>query len=86
MHQQQPSTVTHSRISSLLIPRRLTRTRDALRYSVRIFQLFSLASYRSVASMVSSDKNYVYIEVLEVGAATQKSSGALCAPEAEPPF
>ena len=33
--QQQPGTVTHSRISSLLISRRLTRPRVASRYSVR---------------------------------------------------
>jgi len=32
MQQQQPGTVTHSRISSLLISRRLTRPRVALRY------------------------------------------------------
>ena len=35
MQQQQPGTVTHSRISSLLISRRLTRPRVASRYSVR---------------------------------------------------
>ena len=34
MQQQQPGTVTHSRISSLLISRRLTRARVASRYSV----------------------------------------------------
>ena len=34
MQQQQPGTVTHSCISSLLISRRLTRPRVALRYSV----------------------------------------------------
>jgi len=34
MQQQQPGTVTHSRISSLLISRRLTRPRVASRYSV----------------------------------------------------
>ena len=35
MQQQQPGTVTHSSISSLLISRRLTRPRVASRYSVR---------------------------------------------------
>ena len=35
MQQQQPGTVTHSRISSLLISRRLNRHRVASRYSVR---------------------------------------------------
>ena len=35
MQQQQPGIVTHSRISSLLISRHLTRPRVALRYSVR---------------------------------------------------
>ena len=35
MQQQQPGTVTLSRISSLLISRRLTRPRVASRYSVR---------------------------------------------------
>ena len=35
MQEQQPGTVTHSRISSLLISRRLTRPRVASRYSVR---------------------------------------------------
>ena len=35
---------------------------------------------------VSSDNNDVCIDVLEVGVVTQKSSGVLCAPEAEPPF
>ena len=35
MQQQQPGTVTHSRISSLLISRRLTTPRVASRYSVR---------------------------------------------------
>ena len=35
MQQQQPGTVTHSRISSLLISRRLTRPRVASRYSVQ---------------------------------------------------
>ena len=35
MQQQQPGTVTHSHISSLLISRRLTRPRVASRYSVR---------------------------------------------------
>jgi len=35
MQQQQPGTVTHSRISSLLISRRLARPRVASRYSVR---------------------------------------------------
>ena len=35
MQQQQPGTVTHSRISSLLISRRLTRPRVTSRYSVR---------------------------------------------------
>ena len=35
MQQQQPGIVTHSRISSLLISRQLTRARVALRYSVR---------------------------------------------------
>ena len=34
MQQQQPGIVTHSRISSLLISRHLTRPRVALRYSV----------------------------------------------------
>ena len=34
MQQQQPGTVTHSRISSLLMSRRLTRPRVASRYSV----------------------------------------------------
>ena len=34
MQQQQPGTVTHSRISSLLISRRLTRPSVASRYSV----------------------------------------------------
>jgi len=40
MHQQQPGTVTHSHISSLLISRRLTRPRDASRYSVRTSSYF----------------------------------------------
>jgi len=40
MHQQQPGTVTHSCISSLLISRRLTRLRDASRYSVRTSSYF----------------------------------------------
>ena len=35
MQQQQPGIVTHSRISSLLISRHLTRPRVASRYSVR---------------------------------------------------
>ena len=35
MQQQQPGIVTHSRISSLLISRQLTRPRVASRYSVR---------------------------------------------------
>jgi len=35
MQQQPPGTVTHSRISSLLISRRLTRPRVASRYSAR---------------------------------------------------
>ena len=35
MQQQQPGKVTHSRISSLLIARRLARPKVALRYSVR---------------------------------------------------
>ena len=35
MQQQQPGTVTHSRISSLLISRRLTSPRVSSRYSVR---------------------------------------------------
>ena len=35
MQQQQPGTVTHSRISSLLISRRLTRPKVASRFSVR---------------------------------------------------
>ena len=57
MQQQQPGTVTHSRISSLLISRRLTRPRVASRYSVRNFGLpailnSSLASYQSVAMYV----------------------------------
>ena len=41
IQQQQPGTVTHSRISFLLISRRLTKPRVASRYSVQIdFQLF----------------------------------------------
>jgi len=40
MQQQQPGTVTHSRISSLLISRRLTRPRVASRYSVRTSSYF----------------------------------------------
>jgi len=40
MHQQQPGTVTHSRISSLLISRHLTKPIDALRYSVRTSSYF----------------------------------------------
>ena len=56
MQQQQPGTVTHSRISSLLISRRLTRPRVASRYSVRTFmwpevgvvtQIFGCASHAS---------------------------------------
>jgi len=35
MQQQQPGTVTHSRITSLLISRCLSRPRVASRYSVR---------------------------------------------------
>ena len=35
MQQQQPGIVTHSRISSLLISRHLTKPRVASRYSVR---------------------------------------------------
>jgi len=38
--QQQPGTVTHSRISSLLISRRLTRPRVASRYSARTSSYF----------------------------------------------
>jgi len=41
MQQQQPGTVTHSRISFLLISRRSTKPRVASQYSVWIdFQLF----------------------------------------------
>jgi len=35
MQQQQPGIVTHSRINSLMISRRLSRPRVASRYSVR---------------------------------------------------
>ena len=41
----------------------------------------SLASYRSVATIITCA-----FDVPEVGVATQKSSGVLRAPEAEPPF
>jgi len=40
MQQQQPGTVTHSRISSLLISRRLTRAKVASRYSFRTSNYF----------------------------------------------
>jgi len=40
MQQQQPGTVTHSRISSLLISRRLTKPTVASRYSVRTSSYF----------------------------------------------
>ena len=70
MQQQQPGTATHSRISSLPISRRLTIGLELLR-DIQ----FGL-----------SDNNYVCIDMLEVGVASQKSSGTLRAPEAEPPF
>ena len=41
MQQQQPGTVTHSHISSLLIFRRLSRPRVTLRYSVRTSGYFN---------------------------------------------
>jgi len=51
MQQQQPGTVTRSLISSLLISRRLTRPRVALRYSVRTSSYFKqLTSYLPVRS------------------------------------
>jgi len=40
MQQQQPGTVTHSHITSLLISRRLTRPGVASRYSVRTSSYF----------------------------------------------
>jgi len=40
MQQQQPGTVTRSHIRSLLISRRLTRPRVALRYSVQTSSYF----------------------------------------------
>jgi len=40
MQQQQPGTVVHSRISSLLISRRLSRPRVASRYSVQTSSYF----------------------------------------------
>ena len=40
MQQQQPGTVTHSRITFLLISRRLSRPRVASRYSVRTSSYF----------------------------------------------
>jgi len=40
MQQQQPGTVTHSRINSLLISRRLIRPRVASRYAVRTSSYF----------------------------------------------
>ena len=71
MKQQQPGTV-HSRISSLLISRRLTRPRVASRYSVWTYSYFKqLTSYLPV----SSDNNYVCYEcvnVPKVGVATPK--------------
>ena len=41
MQQQQPGTVTHSRITFLLISRRLSRPRVASRYSVRTSSYFT---------------------------------------------
>ena len=80
---QQPGTVTHSRISSLLISRRLTRPRDASRCTVRTSSYFKQLTSQLP---VSGDNNYVCVDVPEVGVASRKSSGALRATEAEPPF
>ena len=57
MQQQQPGTVTHSRINSLMISRRLTRPRVASRYSVRTSAILnnspmSLPSYQSVVTII----------------------------------
>ena len=57
--QQQPSTVTHSRISSLLITRCLTRPRVASQYSVGISSYFEtevLPSNNLPESVVTSGK------------------------------
>ena len=58
MQQQQPGTV-HSRISSLLISRRLTRPRVASRYSARTFSYFKQLSYQyqSVATIITCVTN-----------------------------
>ena len=83
----------HSRISSLLISRRLTRPRVAPRYSARTSSYLnnSLTSYRQgYRSYQCSDNNnyvyYEYINVTESGRGNPKFSGALRAPVAEHPF
>jgi len=56
MKQQQPGTVTHSHISSLLISRRLTRPRVASRYlpqTSTFFKQLTSYSYQSVATMIT---------------------------------
>ena len=55
MQQQQPGTVIHSCISSLLISRGLTGPRVASRYSVRTssYLKHSLASYQSVVTIIT---------------------------------
>ena len=76
MQQQQPGTVTHSRISSLLISRHLTRPRVVLRYLV-----WTSAILDTIVMCVMN----VFTRP-EVGVATQKFSGVLRAAVAEPPF
>ena len=62
MQQQQPGTVTHSRINSLLISRHLTRTRVASRYSVRTSSYFKqLTSYLPVSSYVITCHECIHV-------------------------
>jgi len=80
--QQQPGALTRSRISSLLISRRLTRPRY-IQFGLPAILNCSLATVP-----VSSDNYCVChecVNVPEVGVATQNLSGAFRAPMAEPP-
>ena len=90
MQQQQPGTVTHLRINSLLISRRLTRPRVASRYSVRASSYFKqLTHVTSQLHVPVIDNNYVCHECINVtgsGRGDSKISGALRVPVAEPPF
>jgi len=59
MQQQQPGTLTRSRISSLLISRRLTRPRFAsnIQFGLPAILNCSLASYQSVATIITCVMN-----------------------------